>query len=499
MIDPSLPPPSGSPLNQPPDDTAVARLAQQLQRAASTTPVMSDWSDLTGRVRQSNRRRVQGLAGMLGVVALAGPTLGFVVGRSGGSGGSRVVAGPAAEAGTNRDAVFQSPIERSAGSIEVGAWSASGPDVMMGGPVGPPTYQRLFVETIGQYTVRVFRYDEEWMRTKATSGDGQGWTPPADCFPTAQIIVEVSDDNMVAQTQASIGGSAAFGGNSINAQPVGVSEGAPAWLVVGAVPAGATAAKVTTPVGTVDALVRDGVLIAIQPAPGLTWATVGNEAFDNLTIDTGSGPKSISELQIGAQRRECEPPPPPAPALPTPGKNQPADPTSARSSIEQSVRSLIDGDRSADEQAAVIEGRRSDDPEVAALLSPEMFGRSSKSASASLTDVVFIDRDRAVGLVAIDVGVTVVSHQFVEFHLSDGVWKATRATWCQLLQFSGQQCADLDYTDLPSVKYGEDSLVGDRPLPPVAVPATSIFTVRPPQPATTATTSPEPPPTTAVK
>ena len=127
-----------------------------------------------------------------------------------------------------------------------------------------------------------------------------------------------------------------------------------------------------------------------------------------------------------------------------------------------------------------------------------MFGLGSKSVSASLTDVVFIDRDRAVGLVTIDVGVTVVSHQFVEFHLSDGFWKATRATWCQLLQFSGQQCADLDYTDLPSVKYGEDSLVGGRPLPPVAVPTTSIFTVRPPQPATAATTS-EPPPTTVVK
>lgn len=494
MNDNHLPPPSGAPLNHTPDEVIPAALEQQLRRAAASSPVVADWDDLAGRVRRSNRRRVQALSGVLGLVAVAGPVIGFAVGRGGNAGGDRVVAGAPNRQSTNGDGPptsgFAVPAPYPNGRVIASpatATAAGGTDGVTldsngQAPAGPPVYTKLFVEKIGQYTVRVFKTDEGWMRGKL-DGFGPGFNPPADCFPTGQIMVEVSDDNMVAQSGIQIGGSPPWGGGpGITASPIGVQEGAPAWLTVGSVPTGVTSAKVTTPTGTVDALVRDGIMIALQPAPGLTFNEMG-PGWDKVTIDTGTGPKNLMELQQITRRKECEPPPPPPPPLPAAGKNQPADPAAARTAIVDSMHKLVDGDVSIESRNAIIEGRKDSDTDVRTQMADGPYGDVAKTARASLIDLVFIDKDRAVALVNVELSVTTISNQFVEFHLTGGVWKATRPSWCQMAQMTGAMCTDVNYEDFPGSKYGGGS--DGVPMATVAVgggyPTTAVAaTIAPP-------------------
>ena len=405
--------------------------------------VSPDWDDLTGRVRRHHRRRIQALAGALGLVAVSGPTIGYVVGNNNvatarkGDQAETVARTGAASGGVS------SPAATAASASSKPAFG--GPDV-----AGPPTMTKVFVQDLGQYKVRVYRAEQETFDQPVWEN---GWAPPKDCFPAGTFSVQISDDNIVAQGGVAIGGSSMFGGGGMMAQPIGIQEQAPARLLIASVEPAVTAAKFGFDGQSIDALVRDGIAVAVMAAPGLDW-TATERGMDTFTLDTGSGPKSMLQLQAEARRPECEPPAPTAPDLPKPGKNQPADPAAARAALEQSVSKLIDGDKTeADRQSVMIDRRAADDE----FNSPDVAGTATeltKSTRAKVTDLVFVDKDLAVGLVQIDSMLGTTYHQWIEMKLDDGTWKATRGSWCMLKSYSGGGCADFNYEDTPEAKYG---------------------------------------------
>ena len=427
-----FPPPNGTP-NDP--------IEHGLSHLAASAPSTPDWDDLTGRVRQNHRRRVQALGGALGLVALAGPALGFVVGQRDSSANDRVATRSPAAASTAAGGQRQSsPVTTAASTFDGKSASSEA--------YQPKPFTKLFVETVNGYQVRV--YKDNNVQFKATEFGTEGWAPPADCFPTANIVVEYSDATVAGMLNAMLGGSPMFGGGGFQLQPIGIQEGAPALAIVGAVDPSVTTATVTFADGSkLTPFIRDGVLIALRPDPTLTFESIGSTGFQSITIDTGKGPKPL--VTQFTRRKECEPPPPPAPELPAAGKNQPKDAVAARAEIAKVVSQLIDGNRTAAEHQAVVDDASGLDG-LPSNFPPEIL-EIAKSARATLAELVFIDKDRAVGLVTIETSISTNSHQFVEVRQVDGTWKATRGTFCELIMQTGTECPNFNYEDSPSARW----------------------------------------------
>jgi len=207
---------------------------------------------LTDIVARYRRRRTRALGGALVVALLAGPAVGFAVGRAAHRGSGQTVA-TAAGGGTKTNP--QTPIPRqdtaSAGISSGGmAWSGSGTGA-------PPVAKRLFLrDAVDGVRVRVYLQD-------FPTGVEPGM--PAECFPKQFLNAQVSDAVMVGTAQAQLYASTPRANPVfvVGAQPVGDMEGSPVTVV---------SSRTAADVARVKATFAGGVVDEMAPVDG--WAVL---------------------------------------------------------------------------------------------------------------------------------------------------------------------------------------------------------------------------------
>ncbi len=391
------------------------------------------------------------MAGALAAVTLAGPVAGYAIGHSQRPGRHDVVVG---------DTAASSPsdvVTTTTGSANAAIAPAS-TAVPFGGPIGisskasaagiatsssegypgAPVMEKIAAFDSGRYRVRLF--SQTWPTTPygldgpydAVPPNQPAWQPPAFCNPIGQLLVEVSDADMVAQTGGSLWAELR-NGPITSFQLAGVAEGAPAWVVSGQVDKAVTSVTVGFPGGVSQtAQVTNGLFAAVAEAPGADYQTPPGD----FTLDTGSGPGPLG-TQYPYNTKECQPPPPP---LPAPGV-QPADADAARAAVTKSMHAWIDKKEDGVARNNVLEDLTGID-DLEKQLADSGFAAQVKAARITVGDIVFTDATHAAVRYDIDAVGLVFANRTALLHLVDGTWKISRRTFCDAIALAGVQCPE---------------------------------------------------------
>jgi len=275
-------------------------------------PSADTLTDIVTRYRQ---RRTRALGGALVVALLAGPAVGFAVGRSGHrASGQTVATAGGGGASIPRQDTANGMSMSSGGTV----WSSSGS--VFGGPA--PT--RLFLRDAAD-GVRVRVYLEDF-RGEAGSG------VPAECFPKQFLDAEVSDAIMAGNAQAALfaGTPAPDPVTVIGAQSLGELEGSPVTVVTLRTAANVARVRATFIGGVIDEMTPvDGwaVLGGHRPAgtpavPGGTLTALDAAGKALATVDLASAAQPTMPIPAACRNPGLPPgvpsdgPPPPVSAPP---------------------------------------------------------------------------------------------------------------------------------------------------------------------------------------
>ncbi|MGZ4690733.1 MAG: hypothetical protein ACXVIM_05895 [Acidimicrobiia bacterium] len=431
------------------------------QRAAATPTPPGDWQDLIIRMSRRDRRAKRLMAVGLAVVLILGPIAGFAVARSVDDSGpsGRVTAG--APSGSSRS-VQVATADGGVASYTI----ASEPGLQL---------EKLFHRTgADDIVIRAFV-------TKIGGGNmcqGNGWCPPADCFPDGLITGQLNTEAAVGvahgghygavTSPVKVVGNGVFGANG---------EGSPARWVIAQASDKAAKVRVTfdgggsdemAPVdgvvvlaaltdtaktgGTIESLDSSGTVlghadVGIGPA-GMTWGNVAIlQSGESVTTATTIAPTAVAPPAAGVgpngtvvtpgSRSECQPPPP---SLPTPGV-QPQDAAAARAEVIQAFETAYSGTADDTAKAAAVEDSGSL-KDVMAKADSGPYAQQVKDASAKVTDVVFTSPTEAA--VRYDIDIKNYSSNFTDrigkALFVDGRWKVAKVTVCADISLAGVTC-----------------------------------------------------------
>jgi hypothetical protein len=463
----------------------LRNLLSQRADAATTSP--GDWQDLTVRMARRNKRSKRLLASGLVVALLVGPLAGFAVARAveDSEPGGRVTAAGPGDAGANSNI-----------SAAGGLWNAQagavGTQVLMSGTKLDKLFRRTTSDGVA---IRAYI-----SKGNGNACQGDGWCPPADCFPDASIVGELSTDAAVGT-----GGGSHYAGEAPPLRLTGggvfgaSGEGSPVRFVFAQSGDGVDAVRVSfdgggndemAPVdgvvllaapadpektgGTVEALDGDGNVIGHADAQdvaggasvfitGPSQVTLQHEPAFSSTASAATGPGESTTAttmpagEVTAIANEEKPPATPVdpgsepngmparcvappPALPAPGE-QPADSGAAKAEIEQAFATAYNGGLgSDDEKRAVVQDSESLKP-VMEQIRNGAFAQQVKDATAHVTEVVFTSPTEAA--VRYDINIanyTDFTGRIGKALLIDGHWKVARVTVCADISLAGGNC-----------------------------------------------------------
>jgi hypothetical protein len=316
---------------------------------------------------------------------------------------------------------------------------------------------------------------------------GDGWCPPADCYPDASVTGELS-------TEAAVGiaGGARYGGDAPDLRVSGAGvfgasgEGSPArWTVA---QAGADVATVrvsfegggTDEMEPVDGVVILAALADVEKAGGTVEALDGDggvldeadltsvpsaQIFASDTpvavsaegmVVTEGQPVTSTTVPAGAVAGVAATPPrfvtvgpdpgvnehctPPPPSLPEPGE-QPGDPAAARAAIEDAFATAYSGGLGSDEaKRDAVEGSEGLTG-VMEEIRNGTFAQQVKDATAKVTEIVFTSPTEAA--VRYDINVANYSNftdRIGKALFIDGRWKVARVTVCADISLASGNC-----------------------------------------------------------
>jgi hypothetical protein len=436
------------------DDRIRRALDAQARRvSAEPEPV-----ELTDRIARRDRRRTRALTGALVLALFAGPTLGFVAGRS--DGGDRQTAddasdGVSVDEGGDRPTLpaqtfgARAPSLSAAGGAPLpettvlefteapGAWSA------WGGWYGDQQLARAFVRDAGGTRVRVYRAD---VGSYSIPGP-PWWEPPGWCFPNGYVQADVSNDDAVGIVAGSTYATFREGHVGGTLGIFGIGEGAATWVAIAQGTGDAARVRATFPGGGSDEMdLVDGIAVLVAPAsvsPGyeeLYSETVALEAFDAGGRSLGVQHANFGGLDVTeAAMQACAPPT----ELPPPGAEQPADVAAAEQAVRDAfliAHGRAVGGVTREQQMAAIDDPAGF-PEIWDEMAAGPFAEQVAAAQMHVDDVVFLSATRA----AVKYGWTVPDYssfdnRFGELVLVDGAWKVTRATMCNDFSLAGAMC-----------------------------------------------------------
>ncbi|HWS45432.1 MAG TPA: hypothetical protein VN636_06200, partial [Acidimicrobiia bacterium] len=219
---------------------------------------------------------------------------------------------------------------------------------------------------------------------------------------------------------------------------VGVAEHDPTWIIVAQAPPGAARVRATFPDGTHDEMTPvDGVAVLSRPAASTT-GTITVEAFDGSGTPLGSAPITAPGSSARIDPAQCNAPQ----QLPPPGPTQPADPASARTTINNLVVSAFSDRSLSDAQVFALYDDSHGFADVLKQLRSSSFKNEVAAARVSKLDgLVFLSATKAALEFTINIpNYSSFSQRFGEAVLTDGTWKLTRATFCNQVSLAGVQC-----------------------------------------------------------
>ena len=428
-------------------------LRNMLDRRADGAPkAPGDWQDLIIRMSRRNRRARRLLSSALALVLIVGPIAGFAIARNvtEADAGGRVTAGGPGTAGlltTSGDDAQRTFLATGAGRVNL---------------------QKLFRRTTGDnIAIRAFI-----SRDGLDHCQGDGWCPPATCFPAAMVTGEISTDAAVgfadgAFYDATSAAVMVTGGGTFGAG----GEGAPArWTIVqtsdkvakvrvsyagggrdemepvDGVVVLAALTDVAQAGGTVEGLDRSGAVIGTAKTndpsiAGLSAGPLTLEAGTLTIVPTQGAPVPLETgvtISPDAATSKCVPPPP---ALPAAGE-QPVDAGAAKADIEQTFATAYDGGLANDNpaKAEAVEDSASLAAAITAIRNGT-FAEQVRNAGAKVTEVVFTSPTEASVRYDITMkGASTYPGRIGQAKLLDGRWKVARATVCADIEFAGAKC-----------------------------------------------------------
>lgn len=446
------------------------------QRADATSTTPGDWQDLTVRMSRRNQRSKRLLASALVAALLVGPLAGFAVARAveETEPGGRVTAAGPGDAGAGVSTSEQAAMSSRA---------AFGAQLAVPGS----ELEKLFRRTTSDgVAIRAYLSN-----TGGSACQGDGWCPPADCFPDAMVTGELS-------TEAAVGFATGshYGGEAPDLRVTGAGsfgtngEGAPARVVIAqsgreiqkvrvtfegggsdemapvdGIVVLAALADATKSGGTVEALDGDGNVVAHAEAgavangadftisqrpvllsPDGQSSPAGGETATTTTLSPNAAGATAPAPPIGSTiitpggdqlPDRCTPPPP---SLPKPGE-QPGNAAAAKAEVERAFATAYNGGLgSDDEKRAVVQ-----DSDALRAVIEEIrngtFAQQVKDATAVVTEVVFTSPTEAA--VRYDINVanyTNFTDRIGRAVLIDGHWKVARVTVCADISLAGGSC-----------------------------------------------------------
>lgn len=289
------------------------------------------------------------------------------------------------------------------------------------------------------------------------------WEPPAQCFPTGDLVVSIDRDGTGWDAVGNRYDAVVAEDLRVAAAPIGPAEDR--WLAVVQGPPGTASIRVTFPGGVSDEMApADGVAVLTAPvvdgveiggsdpiddAPAAELTAVALDAegaevaryVGPWTLVDDTGEVDVPEAPV--RRADCAWPT----TLPAPGPEQPADPAAA----EAAVRAVWDGAfgrpgvTTDAQKLAVVDDTRG----VAEGLADAARFRDVLDLTDDTTridGVVFTSATEAHVQYTIDPGFEQgrpIPGVFGELVLVDGEWKVTRLTVCRLVILGNGRCAPL--------------------------------------------------------
>jgi hypothetical protein len=421
------------------------RIRRALDVRVARIDAQPEPEELTDRIAGRERRRTRALSAALVIVLFAGPTLGFVLGRGGGSDelrasaprdGDGVTVGHPGALPKIASSGTTVPGQDSFSIAAGGSGSASSDTVLSAGPAQP--LAKVYVRDAGGVRLRVYRADVE-----QPGGSGPPWwEPPAWCFPNGVVQADVSNDDTVGIVNANVYAALPDGDVGGSLWAIGMAEGAPLWVAVVQVPAGVTRVQVTFPGGGTDEMAPiDGIATLVHSAtlndntPYYSQAATV-EAFDASGRSVGRGNAGVYGAETSLDKNDCVAPT----TLPAPGAEQPADVAAAKSAVTNAFDVAHSNAQPDDARTAVIDDATGL-PEIWAQNRQGPYKDQIAASVITLDDVVFASATKAYFRYHWETpGYSSYGPRFGEAVLVDGTWKVTRASMCQDITLTGVSC-----------------------------------------------------------
>ena len=285
----------------------------------------------------------------------------------------------------------------------------------------------------GQYEAK---FDADYFGEEEDS-----WRPAAWCNPTADVRVAVAGGGVI--DLGTVGWyHDPYEGGAISSLLLGVTDGAPIWVVVVQAPEGTTEVRVSDPNGVEDVTApTNGVALLALPGPDVGPKQVWSQRPTyEVTFDGGDDPVPVAAGEVGyvgdeGYRAGCYPPPA---GLPAPGE-QPARPRAAKAEIVETMTALYMGGEPETDHLRLDNTRGVDQARQQVADGP--YVEAASTAEVYVEDVVFTSPEEATFRYRLETSAGVFLERFGDARVVDGTWRITRRTFCDDLSLAGGSCA----------------------------------------------------------
>jgi hypothetical protein len=443
------------------------RLRARLSQRADMARPEPDFDAVATRAARVDSRQRRALTIALALVLVAGPALGFVVGRGSEGSGADVAA-------SGGDGTDQDDATDDVGTTAGGAPSMAGPtfaskgaaaDVFSGresvggmsiapdGSIQPA--ERLGLRTTADgVDIRLYRstYPESWYGAMEAPPWAPDWEPTGVCGPTGAAMAGMSSEFAVGESYLELWPDPPQATASYGA--FGLEQSDPHWWVMLQTPPNVTEVEARFEGGATDTMEPiEGISILVARAgePGNDpWTPRGTVVLRDAsggTVEEVALGQALMERSYAPWNDEdfearCTPPPPPPPELPPAGE-QPADVAAASAAVTEALESSFDGSLTREQRNEYFHDPTGEARDAGAQAG-EAFPDAVASAKAHVKALVFTAPDTAVVRFDLDTSMSDFNDQFGEVKLIDGSWKVTDRTLCAMASYGGGSCPTVE-------------------------------------------------------
>jgi hypothetical protein len=297
-------------------------------------------------------------------------------------------------------------------------------DLKPGQPLTP-----LNQRTAGPIAIRLF--DTQQQNTQVACDPTNEECVPSWCVPQGSLIVELSNQAMVATREATVIGLASNSQMSVlNAEIAGVSENSPVQLAVVRVAADVARVQLSSSGGDDSAAPTNGFVALAVPGSGAgTLRALDKDGQSLQTAALAAGPTVNSAA--------CQA----APIQPPKAGTPPADPKAAEASIREAFHTAYTSVPGASPYAGLERVEGGQGLHTALDQARNQFSEAANSMTVTTANLVFTSpTTAAVQYTLTYTGGAPWGTKYGQAVLVNGSWLVSRDTFCGLLAFGGGTC-----------------------------------------------------------